>query len=65
MIVECASAEEYVDVFRNAAWKARIDALSDAERTRLTEQIAEAAQAYMQNGSLRLTTTSLCAVARR
>ena len=65
MIFECASAEEYVHVFRNAAWKARIDALSDAERTRLTEQVAEAAQAYMHDGRLRLTTTSLCAVARK
>jgi enediyne biosynthesis protein CalE5 len=65
MIFDCGSAEEYVNVFRNAAWKARIDALSDAERTRLTEQVAEAAQAYVQEGRLRLPTTSLCAVAQR
>jgi SAM-dependent methyltransferase len=65
MIFECASAAEYVNVFRNAAWKARIDALSDAERMRLTEQVAEAARPYEQNGRLRLPATSLCAVAQR
>ena len=67
MTLELASAAEYLQIFRDVAWKARVASLSDADVARFREAVAEAARPYVDevSGRLRLVATSLCASGRR
>ena len=67
MTLELASAAEYLRIFRDVAWKARVASLSDADLARFREAVAEAARPYVDevSGRLRLVATSLCASGRR
>ena len=60
---ECASADEYLQLFRDVAWRARIDALPESELTDFRNAVAEATRPYSKNGRLHLTARSLCAAA--
>lgn len=61
MILELASADEYLQVFTDVAWKARVAALSDRDLVRLREAITEAVQPHLVGGRVRLAASSLCA----
>jgi SAM-dependent methyltransferase len=65
MTVECASVNEYLQIFADVAWKARLAALSDVEAARFREALAEAVGPFMNGGRLRLVATSLCASGRK
>jgi ubiquinone/menaquinone biosynthesis C-methylase UbiE len=67
MTLELASVADYLQVFSDVAWKARVAALSDADLARLKEEITQAVQPYMDkaSGRLRLTAASLCASGRK
>jgi ubiquinone/menaquinone biosynthesis C-methylase UbiE len=65
MTVECASVNEYLQIFADVAWKARLAALSDVEAARFREALAEAVGPFMKGGRLRLVATSLCASGRK
>jgi ubiquinone/menaquinone biosynthesis C-methylase UbiE len=65
MTVECASVNEYLQIFADVAWKARLAALSDVEAARFREALAEAVGRFMKGGRLRLVATSLCASGRK
>lgn len=65
MTLELASADEYLQVFSDVAWKARVAALSDRDLARLREAIAEAIQPHMVGGRVRLVASSLCAAGSR
>lgn len=58
---ECASAEEYVRLFSDFAWKARLAALPDAARLRFQDAVRDGAEPFTKDGRLRLVATSLCA----
>lgn len=64
MTLECASAAEYCEQFGDVAWKARIAALSPADRERFVNSVAEATQPYQRDGALHLLASSWCASAR-
>jgi SAM-dependent methyltransferase len=61
MTFELASADEYVQVFADVAWKARVDALTPADRTGFREAVADAVRPHVIDGRLRLGTSTLCA----
>jgi hypothetical protein len=42
MTVECASVNEYLQIFADVAWKARLAAASDVEAARFREALAGA-----------------------
>jgi ubiquinone/menaquinone biosynthesis C-methylase UbiE len=67
MTLELASAAEYLQIFSDVAWKARVASLSDPDLARFREAVAEAARPYVDevSGRLRLVATSLCASGRR
>ena len=67
MMFELASAEDYLQVFSDVAWKARVASLSDADSARLKNEIARAVQPYLDkaSGRLRLAAVSLCASGRK
>ena len=65
MTLELASAAEYLQVFSDVAWKARVASLPDDRLARFREAIAEAARPYVVDGRLKLVATSLCASGRR
>jgi enediyne biosynthesis protein CalE5 len=67
MTLELASAAEYLQIFSDVAWKARVALLSDADMGRFCESVAEAARPYVDevSGRLLLVATSLCASGRR
>lgn len=65
MTLELASADEYLQVFSDVAWKARVAALSDGDLERLREAIAEAVQPHIVGGRVRLVASSLCAAGSR
>jgi len=67
MTLELASADDYLQVFRDVAWKARVATLSGADLGRLKEEITQAVQPYVDkaSGRLRLTAASLCASGRK
>jgi ubiquinone/menaquinone biosynthesis C-methylase UbiE len=65
MTVECASVNEYLQIFADVAWKARLAGLSDVEAARFREALAEAVGPFMKGGRLRLVATSLCASGRK
>jgi SAM-dependent methyltransferase len=62
MAIECASADEYWQVFTEmaAGIKEKIAALPDADRERLAADVKRAAAAYAADGRLRLVATPLC-----
>jgi SAM-dependent methyltransferase len=61
MRFDCGFVEDYCGIFREVAWRARFDALSEAEIAAFRRDTAAAAGPYSENGRLRLTTVSLCA----
>ncbi len=63
MTVSCASVDEYVQVFRDIAWKSRLDALTSDALTEFKHAVADAARPYEVNGRLQLPAASWCAVA--
>ena len=65
MTLELASADEYLQVFSDVAWKGRVAALSDGDLERLREAIAEAVQPHIVGGRVRLVASSLCAAGSR
>jgi ubiquinone/menaquinone biosynthesis C-methylase UbiE len=65
MSMGCASVEEYLQMFGDLAWKARVEALSDVERARFLEKLSLASAPYLENGVFRLGATSICASACR
>jgi SAM-dependent methyltransferase len=65
MTFECASAAEYVRIFSDFAFKARMEALPRAEAGRFAEAVAEAARPFTRDGRLRLTATALRASGRK
>jgi SAM-dependent methyltransferase len=65
MTLELASADEYLQVFSDVAWKARVAALSDGDHARLREAIAEAVRPHIVGGRVRLVASSLCAAGTR
>jgi ubiquinone/menaquinone biosynthesis C-methylase UbiE len=58
---ECASADEYCQMFGELAWKARMAGLSTEDRAQFVKGVDEAVQPYSSEGRLRLVATSLCA----
>jgi len=58
---ECASADQYCQMFGELAWKARMAALSAENRARFVNEVDEAVQPHWSEGRLRLVATSLCA----
>ena len=65
MTLELASADEYLQVFSDVAWKAKVAALSDRDLARLREAIAEAVQPHIVGGRVHLVASSLCAAGSR
>jgi len=67
MTLALESVAEYLQVFSDLAWKARLAALSDADLARLKEEIARAVEPYLDknSGRLRLGAMSLGASGRR
>ncbi len=63
---DLASADEYFCVFRDVAWKARVESLPAEDLARLRQAVVEAARPYMDeaSGRVRLVATSLCASGR-
>jgi len=62
---ECASADEYCQMFCGLAWKTKMTALSSDERRHFVDKVDEAVQPYLADGGLRLVATSLCASGRK
>lgn len=62
-IFEFASADEYFQVFRDVAWKSRVDALTPDALAAFRRAIVEATRLYEVNGRLHLSASSLCAIA--
>lgn len=65
MLVDCASAAEYLQIFSDIAWKGRIAALPEGDCALFEQAVADATRPYLENGRLRLAATSLCASARK
>lgn len=65
MTLELSSADEYLQVFSDVAWKAKVAALSERDLARLRHAIAEAVQPHIVGGRVRLVASSLCAVGSR
>ena len=66
-LIELESAADYLRVFSDVAWKARVAALSEGDLARLKEEITQAVQPFLDktSGRLRLTAMSLCASGRK
>lgn len=62
---ECASTDEYCQMFGDLAWKTRMAALSSDERRHFVDKVDVAARPYLADGVLRLVATSLCASGRK
>ena len=67
MTLELASAAEYLQVFSDVAWKARVASLSDRDLARFKQDISHAVQSHLDkvSGGLRLAAASLCVSGRR
>jgi enediyne biosynthesis protein CalE5 len=65
MTIELTSANQYLQLFSDVAWKARVAALSNRDLARLREAIGEAIQPHIAGGRLRLVASSLCAAGIR
>ena len=63
MTLELASAADYLQVFSDVAWKARVAALSEADLAGLKEEITRAVEPYLDKTSGRLRLAAV--VARR
>jgi hypothetical protein len=63
MPIDCGSVAQYWRIFLAfaPALSAKLSTLSPPELGRLQESVAEAAAPYLEDGSLRLTATPLCA----
>jgi enediyne biosynthesis protein CalE5 len=64
-IFEFASADEYFQVFRDVAWKSRVDALSPEALAAFRRAVVDATRSYAVNGRLHLAASSLCASAEK
>src|SRR5262249_50782702 len=62
---DCASADEYSQMFGDLAWKTRMSALSSDERRHFVDNLNEAIRPYLTDCRLRLVATSLCASGRK
>ena len=62
---ECASVEEYLQIFSDFAWRARLETAAAADRARLLDTLRAACRPFMQDGTLRLVATSLCAAGQK
>jgi len=63
MTLTLDSVNEYIRVFRDVAWKARLEALSIAQQERFRDAVADAAQPFADPaGVLHLSVTSRCAL---
>jgi SAM-dependent methyltransferase len=51
---ECASADEYVRLFSDFAWKARLAVLPDAALLRFQDAVRDGAEPFTKDGRLRL-----------
>jgi SAM-dependent methyltransferase len=65
MRFELASADDYVRVFSEVAWKSQLQALTREEFARFRDAVASAADPYVDGTRLRLPTVSRCASARK
>ena len=67
MTIECASADEYWQMFVDhaAGIKAKIAQLTDADRARLRSLVDAALQPHADGNRLKLVATPLCASGRR
>jgi ubiquinone/menaquinone biosynthesis C-methylase UbiE len=65
MTCELASAAEYLQVFSDLAWKAKVAALSRADLTCLREAIATVTEPYVIDGRIRVRAASLCVSGHR
>jgi SAM-dependent methyltransferase len=66
MTFELASALEYLQLFTDYAWKAKVEALSSEAREEFRRAVEEAARPHAApDGRLRLVATSLCTVGRK
>jgi enediyne biosynthesis protein CalE5 len=67
MTLELASAAEYLQVFSDVAWKAKVASLSDTDLERFKQEISHAVQPHLDkvSGGLRLAAASLCVSGRR
>lgn len=63
MVFEFDSVHDYCRIFSDFAWRSRLDALSSDENARLVESVTEATRDFMDDGRLRLATSSVCASA--
>jgi ubiquinone/menaquinone biosynthesis C-methylase UbiE len=61
MTIEFGSAEEYVAVFADLAWRTRIAALTGEAAAQFTRAVADATRPFVRDGRLRLAASSLCA----
>jgi len=64
-VFEFASADEYLQVFRDVAWKSRVDALSPDALAAFRRSVADATRSYDVDGHLRLGASSLGVVAEK
>lgn len=64
-VFQFVSADEYFRVFRDVAWKARVDALSPDALAAFKRAVADATRSYEVNGRLLIGTSSLCAFAEQ
>ena len=65
MTFDCESVDEYVQVFRDVAWKKRLDTLTADALAQFKRQVAVAAQPYEVGGRLQLPAASWCALAEK
>ena len=66
MTFECESVDDYIGMFRDFAFKNRMDKLASSDRARLRAAVADLARPYIDDcGRVRLLTTSLCVTGRR
>ena len=65
MTFDCGTPDDYLRIFRDVAWKARLASLSAVQLARFRIALAAAAEPHLVGGRLRLTSTSLCAAGSR
>jgi SAM-dependent methyltransferase len=65
MCVECTSATEYLQIFSDIAWRARIASLAEADAALFRRAVVDATRPYIEGGRVRLVATSLCVSARK
>lgn len=65
LVFELESAVEYLQIFTDYAWRSRVTSLSAERRTAFLQAVVNASQPFFDDGRLRLTATSWCALARK